>query len=127
MVSLNVYSLLTSDLKRPLKSGLMHFLKILKEWKVYQKQNLRNLSLATKEFYFIFNGKLCKKVNGVAMGPTLTNVFLVTVKSIGYKFVHLTLSLISIGGMLMISMLCLPHQNAFQDFVNANMSFYNCK
>ena len=85
------------------------------------------LSLAAKEFYFIFNGKLCKKVNGVAMGPTLTNVFLVTVKSIGYKFVHLTLSLISIGGMLMISMLCLPHQNAFQDFVNANMSFYNCK
>ena len=63
----------------------------------------------------------------VAMGPTLTNVFLVTLKSIGYKFVHLTLSLISIGGVLMISMLCLPHQNAFQDFLNANMSFYNCK
>ena len=39
------------------------------------------LSLATKESYFIFNGKLCKHVNGVAMGfplsPTLTNSFLV--------------------------------------------------
>ena len=39
------------------------------------------LSLATKESYFIFNGKLYKQVDGVAMasplGPTLANTFLV--------------------------------------------------
>ena len=39
------------------------------------------LSLATKEFYFVFNGKLYKQVDGVAMGsplgPTLANAFLV--------------------------------------------------
>ena len=39
------------------------------------------LYLATKESYFIFNGKLYKQVDGVAMGsplgPTLANAFLV--------------------------------------------------
>ena len=39
------------------------------------------LSLATKESYYIFNGKLYKEVDGVAMGsplgPTLANAFLV--------------------------------------------------
>ena len=39
------------------------------------------LFLATKESYFIFNGKLYEKVNGVAMGsplvPTIANAFLV--------------------------------------------------
>ena len=39
------------------------------------------LSLVTKESYVIFNGKLYKQVDGVAMGsplgPTLANVFLV--------------------------------------------------
>ena len=39
------------------------------------------LSLVTKESYFIFNGKLYKQVNGVAMGsplgPILANAFLV--------------------------------------------------
>ena len=39
------------------------------------------LSLATKECYFIFNGKLYKQVDGVAMGSslgsTLANPFLV--------------------------------------------------
>ena len=39
------------------------------------------LSLATKESYFIFNGKLYKQVNGVTvgspLGPTLANAFLV--------------------------------------------------
>ena len=38
------------------------------------------LSLATKESYFIFNGKHYKQVDGVAMGsplgPTFANVFL---------------------------------------------------
>ena len=54
---------------------------MLKERKVYQKYNLKNLSLATKESYFIFYGKFYKQVDGVAMGsplgPTLTNAFLV--------------------------------------------------
>lgn len=37
------------------------------------------LSLATKESHFIFDGTLCKQVDGVAMvstlGPTLANAF----------------------------------------------------
>ena len=56
------------------------------------------LFLATKESYFIFNGKLSKQVDGVAMGlpisPTPANTFLIHFKVIGYKIVHLTLSLI---------------------------------
>ena len=40
------------------------------------------LSLATKESYFIFSGKLYKQVHGVAMGsplgPALANYFLYT-------------------------------------------------
>ena len=40
-----------------------------------------NLSLATKDSHFIFDGTLYKQTDGVAMGsplsPTLTNVFLV--------------------------------------------------
>ena len=40
-----------------------------------------NLSLATKDSHFIFDGTLSKQTDGVAMGsplsPTLTNVFLV--------------------------------------------------
>ena len=39
------------------------------------------LSVATKKSYFVFNGKLFKQVDGVAMGsplgPTLANAFLV--------------------------------------------------
>ena len=39
------------------------------------------LSLATKESYFIFNGKLCKQFDGVAMGSplglTLANAFFI--------------------------------------------------
>ena len=39
------------------------------------------LSLATKEYYFIFNGKLCKQVDGFTMGSpldlSLVNAFLV--------------------------------------------------
>ena len=40
-------------------------------------------------------------------GPTLVN----TLKKGGYKIVHLTLGLIITGGILMISLLCLLHQN----------------
>ena len=38
------------------------------------------LTLATKDFYFFYDGKLCQQVDGVAMryplGPTLANIFL---------------------------------------------------
>ena len=72
------------------------------------------LSLATKESYFSFNEKLYKQVNGVAMGspldPTLASAFPVHFKRIGYKIVHLTLSLITTGGMLVIYLFYLPHQ-----------------
>ena len=65
------------------------------------------LSLSTKESDFIFNGKLYKQVAGVAMGSslgsTLANNFLYTLKRIGYKIIDLTLSLVTTGGMLMVS------------------------
>ena len=44
------------------------------------------LSFYSKESYFLFNGKLYKQVNGIAMGsslgPTLDNAFLVHLKRI---------------------------------------------
>ena len=47
------------------------------------------LSLATKESYLIFNGKLYKQLDGVAMGsalgPTWLMLFLHTLGRIGYK------------------------------------------
>ena len=65
------------------------------------------LSLSTKESDFIFNGKLYKQVAGVAvgssLGSTLANTFLYTLKRIGYKIIDLTLSLVTTGGMLMVS------------------------
>ena len=51
------------------------------------------LSLATKESYF------------------LTDSFTSKLKRIDYKIVHLALSLITTGGMLMISLFYLPHLN----------------
>ena len=76
--------------------------------------------LARKESYFISNKNFYKQVDGVTMcsllGPTLGNVYRTrkawyTLKRIDYKTVHLTLSHITIGGMLMISLFYLPHQN----------------
>ena len=67
-------------LTRLLTFALTHFLKILKEGssKIEFK---KILSLATKETYFIFNGKLYEQVDGVAMGSPLclklAHVFLV--------------------------------------------------
>ena len=55
------------------------------------------LSLATKESYFISNGKLQKQVDGVLF-------FLCTLKRTGYKIVHPTLRLTTTGGMLLISL-----------------------
>ena len=76
------------------------------------------LFLAIKESYFIFNGKLYKQVDGVAMGlsvsPTPANTFLIHLKIIGYKIVHLTLSLITTTNMLMISLFYLPHHNIYK-------------
>ena len=44
------------------------------------------LSLATKELYFIFNGFLCKQIDGVAMGsplgPTLVMLSFVFMKKV---------------------------------------------
>ena len=45
------------------------------------------------------------------LGLTLANAFLYNLKRIDYKIVNLTLSLIVTGGMLMISLFCLTHQN----------------
>ena len=84
--------------------ALILFLKILKAEDLSKIEFKKHLSLATKESCFIFNGNLCKQVNGVAMGSPLALilVFLYTLKRIGYKIVHLTLSLIITDSMLMI-------------------------
>ena len=55
------------------------------------------LSLATKESYFISNGKLQKQVDGILF-------FLCTLKRTGYKIVRPTLRLTTTGGMLLISL-----------------------
>ena len=46
--------LLTSYLKRLLTSALIHFLKIQKKWKVYQKQNLTNFHLLLQKSLIYF-------------------------------------------------------------------------
>ena len=72
--------LLTFHSKRLLTSALIHFSKIRnfsKSVLIIEFKEL--LLLAAKESYFIFNGKLYKQVDGVAMGsplgPTLGNAF----------------------------------------------------
>ena len=47
---------------------------------------------------------------GSPLDPTLASAFPVYFKRIGYKIVHLTLSLITTGGMLVIYLFYLPHQ-----------------
>ena len=73
------------------------------------------LSLASKESCFIFNGNLYKQVGGVTMvsplGPTLANAFLVYFENNWLQIVHLTLSLITTGRMLMLPLFCSLHQN----------------
>ena len=53
-----------------------------------QKDFKEHLSPATKESYFIFNGKLQKQIDGVAMrsplGPTLAYAFLVFFEKNGF-------------------------------------------
>ena len=48
---------------------------------------------------------------GSPLISTLVNAFLLYFEKIGYKYDHLTVILITNGGMMMISLLCLPHQN----------------
>ena len=75
------------------------------------------LSLAAKEYYFIFNGKLYKQsMDSLWVHLYVRHwliLFLYTLKKIGYKIVHLTLTLnlITTAGMFMISLFCSPHQN----------------
>ena len=44
------------------------------------------------------------------LDPTLASAFLVHFKRISYKIVHLTLSLFTTGGILVIYLFYLPHQ-----------------
>ena len=69
------------------------------------------LSVASKKFYFIFNGKLCKQYDGVAMDSPLCRILPNALKRIGYKIVHLTLSPITTDGIFIISLFCSPNRN----------------
>ena len=51
---------------------------------------------------------------GLPLGPPMP--FLYTLETICYKVVHLTLSLITTGSMLMIFLFCLPHQISYKPF-----------
>ena len=79
--------LLTSHLKRLLTFALISKI----EFKEF-------LSLATRESYHIFNGKVYKHVCGVTrsspLGPTLLNAFPVYFEKTGSKIVQMTLSLL---------------------------------
>ena len=70
-------------------------------------------SLATKESYFIFNEKLYKQVNGVAMGsplgPMLANALVK--KKNWLQNCPSDFKPYYYCGMLMISLFYLPHQN----------------
>ena len=72
MRSLDVDSLLlTSHLKRLLTSALIHFCENTERVEGLSKMEFTELLfLATKESYFIFNGKLYKQVLGVANCPS---------------------------------------------------------
>ena len=76
-----IFFLLTTHFKRLLTSALIHFLKTLKEYKVYQKYYFTEfLSLAIKESYIIFESstrKLTESLMGSPLVPTLANAFLV--------------------------------------------------
>ena len=72
------------------------------------------LSLATKGSFFIFNGKLYKQVDGVAMGSPFSDTGLYTLKRTGYKIVHLALNLITTSGMLIfVLFISTEHLEAF--------------
>ena len=73
--------LLTSHFKRLLTSALIHFFENSERVEVSKIESKELLSLASKDSYFIFNGKLYKQVDGIAVGSplglTLADVFLV--------------------------------------------------
>ena len=92
------------------------------------------LSHATKESYSIFNGKLRKQVDGVAtgssLGPKLANCFVVYfekywLQSCPYDFKSHYYWRYTDD--IFASFNSPEHLEAFQDFLNANMSFYNWK
>ena len=58
---------------------------------------------------------------GLPLGPPMP--FLYTLETICYKVVHLTLSLITTGSMLMIFLFCLPHQISYKPFEIFKMVF----
>ena len=126
--------LLTCHLNRLLVSALIHSWRILKEQKVYRKQNLKKLSLTTKKILtlFLMESSITKSMESLWVHLQVRHwlmLFLYTFKRIGYKTDHLTLSFITTGGMFMLSLFCQSHQNhleSFRNFLNgrhAIMSF----
>ena len=108
--------LLTSHLKRLLTSALIHFLKIRKKQKFYQKQNLRNFYLLLQKnlILFLTESSTSKSMESLWVRLYVQRwlvLFQYILKRIGHKIVHLTLWLITTGGILMISFFHLPHQN----------------
>ena len=80
------------------------------------------LSLATKNWHFIFDGTLYKQIDGVAMdsplGPTLANASLVYCEKIWLE--HCLLENIdhyTIEDMLMVYLFYLIHQNILNAFI----------
>ena len=73
------------------------------------------MSLAAKDSHFIFDGKLYKQIDGVAMGPplgpTLTNAFWSTTRKIGSNIVHWNIDHYTIEGTFMIYLFYLIQQN----------------
>ena len=98
----------------------------------FTNSRLKQLCLATKETFFMFNYLLYKQIHGVAMGaplrPSLLNAFLSHHKKSGQTIIPKDLSKFFND---VISMVLLHfsnnHLKCFQDFMNSrhiNMSFF---
>ena len=98
----------------------------------FTNSRLKQLCLATKETFFMFNYLLYKQIHGVAMGaplgPSLLNTFLSHHKKSGQTIIPKDLSKFFND---VISMVLLHfsnnHLKCFQDFMNSrhiNMSFF---
>ena len=69
MRNLDVDSLFTNILlEETIDISLIHFWKYGKSSRFVKNRIQENLSLGTKESYFIFNGTFCKQFDEVAMG-----------------------------------------------------------
>ena len=80
------------------------------------------LSLATKDWHFIFDGTLYKQIDGVAMdpplGPTLANAFLVYCEKNWLEHCPLkNIDHFTIEDTLMIYLFYLIHQNILNAFI----------